>query len=63
MLDLFDATVYILNPLNGQFLDSYGTHGDGAGLLRVPLDVVVTDWGEAIVTDNNSSEMETFAIP
>ncbi len=63
VLDLYDAAVYILDPVSGEFLGSYGSYGDGAGLLRVPLDVLITEQGDAIVTDNDSAEMEFFAIP
>ena len=63
VLDVFEAAVSILDPVTGEVIASYGTWGDDFGQLRVPLDVVVTDGGEGVVTDNDSNELEVFAIP
>ena len=62
-LDGFEARVSILNPLNGAFIDSYGAWGDGPDLLRVPMDVLVTDWDRGIVTDGDNNEIELFDVP
>jgi hypothetical protein len=62
-LDIFEAGVTIIDPVSGAKLGSYGSWGGGTGQLRSPLDVLVTEWNEAIVTDNGNSEMEVFAIP
>ena len=62
-LDIFEAAVTIIDPVSGEMLGSYGAWGDDVGQLRIPLDVLVTGWDSAIVTDNNSSELEVFAIP
>jgi DNA-binding beta-propeller fold protein YncE len=63
VLDVFEAAVSILDPVTGQILESYGGWGDASGQLRIPLDVLLSDGGEAIVTDNDSAEMEVFTIP
>jgi len=63
VLDVFEAAVSILDPITGEVTASYGTWGEDAGQLRVPLDLLLTDGGEGVVTDNNSSELEVFAIP
>jgi DNA-binding beta-propeller fold protein YncE len=62
-LDIFESGVTIIDPVSGAKLGSYGSWGGGTGQLRSPLDVLVTEWNEAIVTDNNSSVMEVFALP
>jgi hypothetical protein len=71
VLDIFEAAVSILNvswdeetdSYKDEVIASYGGYGHGAGLLRVPLDVLVTGGGDAIVTDDDGKEMEVFAIP
>jgi len=63
VLDIFEGAVSILDPVSGELTSSYGGYGDGAGMLRIPLDVLVTGSGDAIVTDDDSNEVEVFAIP
>ncbi|HSM68098.1 MAG TPA: NHL repeat-containing protein [Xanthomonadales bacterium] len=63
VLDVFDASVAILDPLTGDFLGSYGSWGDGPGLLNTPMDVLMTEWGEANVTDSDSPVIEVYAVP
>jgi hypothetical protein len=63
VLDSYEAAVSILNPVSGALTASYGGYGRGAGLLRIPQDVLLTDGGGAIVTDDDSNEVEVFAIP
>jgi hypothetical protein len=63
VLDMFEAKVIIIDPVSGALIGSYGAWGEGIGLLRVPLDILTTDWGEAFVTDNGSGELEIFTIP
>ena len=73
-----DNTVFSIDIIQGSFVDffgllegghffpvdvGYGAWGDDVGQLRIPLDVLVTNWDSAIVTDNNSSELEIFTIP
>jgi hypothetical protein len=62
-LDIFEAGVTIIDPFSGAKLGSYGSWGTDIGQLRTPLDVLITNSGEAMVTDNNTSEVEIFAIP
>ena len=62
-LDAFEAAVVILDPVSGAFIESYGSWGDGPGLLRVPMDVLVTDWDQGIVTDGDNNEIEFFDVP
>ncbi len=63
ILDVFEAAGSILDPVSGAVIASYGFWGDGPGMLRVPMDLLVTGAGQAIVTDSESNEIETFAVP
>jgi DNA-binding beta-propeller fold protein YncE len=63
ILDVFEAAGSILDPVTGAVIASYGGWGDGLDLLRVPMDLLVTGAGQAIVTDSESNEIETFAVP
>jgi len=65
VLDSFEAAVRIFDPdpESHKLVGSYGGWGTGPGLLRVPMDLRVTGAGQAIVTDSESNEIETFAVP
>ena len=63
ILDVFEAAGSILDPVSGAVIASYGFWGDGPDLLRVPMDLLVTGAGQAIVTDSESNEIETFVVP
>ena len=63
VLDIFEAKVAIIDAVTGDLLDSYGAYGKGPGLLRVPVDLLLTEGNIAIVTDGGSDEIEVFAIP
>ena len=63
VLDSYEAGVSILDPVSGALTAYYGGYGQGAGLLRIPQDVLITVGGHAIVTDDDSDEVEVFAIP
>ena len=63
ILDIYEAAVSIYDPVTGELVGSYGGWGETDGLLRAPIDVAVTDWGEAVATDNNTGTFEVFAVP
>jgi hypothetical protein len=63
VLDMFDAKVSLFDPLTGTFISSYGSYGTAAGQLRLPMDVVTNDSGEAFVTDGGDNTIETYVIP
>lgn len=63
VLDVFAAQVAILDAVSGDLISKYGTYGKGAGLLRAPVDLLLTNGNTAIVTDAGSDEIEVFAIP
>ena len=62
-LDAFEAAVNVLNPESGEYVDSYGAWGDGPDLLRVPMDVLVTDLDQSVVTDGDNNVIEFFDVP
>jgi DNA-binding beta-propeller fold protein YncE len=63
VLDIFEAAVSTIDPVTGALGLSFGGWGDGAGLLRLPLDVLLTPAGDALVTDSGTAELEAFAVP
>ena len=63
VLDAFDANTVIVDPVSGAYIDVYGDWGDGPGLLKVPMDLLINGWDEAIVSDSDSNELEVFAVP
>ena len=63
VLDNFAASVMIFDPASGAFLDSYGEYGSGAGTLRVPMDVLITQTDMAIVTTGDGDRIEVLTIP
>jgi DNA-binding beta-propeller fold protein YncE len=62
-LDNFKALVSIIDPGTGAFITSYGEYGEGEGFLRVPLDLLITDADEAIITSGDGDRIEVIAIP
>lgn len=63
VLDVFEAAVSTIHPVSGALGASFGGWGEGAGLLRLPLDVLLTPTGEALVSDSATTEFEIFAVP
>ena len=63
VLDNFAAAVMIFEPSDGTYLNSYGSFGTSAGLLRVPMDVVVSATDMAIITAGDGSRIEIFTVP
>jgi hypothetical protein len=63
VLDGFDANTVIVDPLTGELIDLYGDWGEGPGLLKVPMDLLVTEWGQAFISDSDNNELEAFVIP
>lgn len=51
------------DPATVAFLGQYGEYGDGPGLLRMPMGLVVTDLNLSIVTDGNGSTFEIYQPP
>ena len=63
ILDIFEASVVIMDAATGDLLGSYGAFGSGPGLLKVPVDLLLPGGNTALVTDGGSAEIEVFAIP
>ena len=61
--DSYINAVQILDPNNGGYINHYGTFGTAAGELNLPLDVVIKDSNEALVTSAENGRIETIAIP
>jgi DNA-binding beta-propeller fold protein YncE len=62
-LDNFKALVSIVDPATGAFITSYGEYGEGEGFLRVPLDLLITELDEAIITSGDGDRIEVMDIP
>lgn len=62
VLDNFGASVAIFDPADGTFVGAYGGFGTDAGLLRVPIDVLISTTDMAIVTAGDGDRIEVFAI-
>jgi hypothetical protein len=63
VLDNFASSVLIFDLADGSFVNTYGQYGTDAGSLRVPMDVLVSAMGTALVTAGNSDRVEVLAIP
>jgi hypothetical protein len=63
VLDIFEGSVGVLDAVSGDLLAVYGAYGIGPGLLKNPIDLLLTEGNLAIVTDKGSEKVEVFAIP
>ena len=63
VLDNHAASVMIFDSVDGTFLGSYGEYGTGAGYLRLPMDVLISETNTAIVTTGDGDRIEVFSIP
>ena len=63
VLDNFAAAVHIFDPADGTYVESRGGYGSTAGLLRVPMDVVVSTSDMAIVTAGDGDRIEIYSVP
>ena len=63
VLDNFGASVMIFDPATGEFLNFYGEYGSGTGTLRVPMDVLISQTGMAIVTTGDGDRIEVLTVP
>jgi len=62
VLDTFAAAVIVLDPANSDYLTHYGGFGTTNGLLRVPMDVLVTPADMVIVTPGDGERIEIFTV-
>ncbi|MDH5633531.1 MAG: hypothetical protein OEZ10_11120 [Gammaproteobacteria bacterium] len=63
VLDNFRAAVIVFDVATGGFLNFYGEYGSGAGTLRVPMDVLISQMGTAIITTGDGNRVEVLTIP
>jgi hypothetical protein len=62
VLDNFGAAGLMFDPADGSVIAGYGAYGEDAGSLRVPLDVVVTEAGVAVVIAGDGPRIELFDV-
>jgi DNA-binding beta-propeller fold protein YncE len=63
VLDNFAAAGMIFDPGDGAFLGTYGGYDTAPGFLRVPMDVLISETGKAIVTAGDGDRIEELDIP
>lgn len=66
VLDSYMHVVQVFDPAPGvaeadRFLRYYGVHGSDPGELNLPLDLVISKAGEAIVTNSGNKTVETIS--
>jgi hypothetical protein len=63
-LDIYMNKIQILNPVTGAYISDYGEYGTGVGQLKLPLDIVINNWGEVIVANADNKRVEViYTIP
>jgi DNA-binding beta-propeller fold protein YncE len=62
-LDCQMGRVQILNATTGAYITYYGSHGTGPGQLSVPLDLALSQYGEAAVANTKNERIELLTPP
>jgi hypothetical protein len=62
-LDVFEARVTIFDSASGAILGSYGGYGDTEGQLKLPIDILILETGEAAITDAGKNQIEVLSVP
>lgn len=60
VVDCYMNKIQILDPDSGTYIDSYGSYGVSAGLLNLPLDVLITPAGQILVANHENHRLEVF---
>jgi hypothetical protein len=56
--------VQILDPLTGDFQDTYGEAGTAPGQLKLPLDIAIDSAGAVIAANALKGKIETiYSVP
>jgi len=63
VVDMFSASVSLIDPVTHGFLGSYGRYGSEDGELKLPVDVIEgRQFGEFLVTDPGNNKIETYVV-
>lgn len=63
-LDIYLNKIQILNPVTGAYISDYGVYGTGAGQLKLPLDIIINDAGNVVVTNSDNKRVEViYTVP
>jgi hypothetical protein len=57
------ALVQILNATTGGYITTYGTKGTAPGELDLPLDLDLSEYGEAAVANTRNQRVELLTPP
>ena len=63
ILDTFEGVAVILDASTGELMNLYAGFGEGPGLLRSPVDVLLIEGNRVLVTESGNDEIEVFEIP
>lgn len=58
VLDCYMDSVQILDPDTGDYLSHYGEKGTGPGQLNLPMDIVINDLNQTIVSEARNKRVE-----
>jgi hypothetical protein len=63
VVDMFSASISLIDPVTHSFLGSYGKYGGEQGELRLPVDVIEgRRFGDFLVTDPGNNKIETYVV-
>jgi hypothetical protein len=61
MVDALSAEILVLDRETGATVNTIGTFGSNPGQLLLPLDIVVAQTGDVLVTSYRTRKIERFA--
>ncbi len=63
-LDCYMNNIQILDPVTGDYIDSYGIFGTEPGELKLPLDIAIDAYGNVIVANTDNGRIEIiYTVP
>jgi hypothetical protein len=63
-LDVYINKIQILDPVTGDYLAEYGEYGTGAGQLKLPLDIIISNSGDVVVANTDNKKVEViYTVP
>jgi sugar lactone lactonase YvrE len=60
VLDNFEATVTIHDPVSGAYITRYGEYGEEQGFLKMPMGLVISDTGLSFLTSGVNNWIEVY---